>query len=325
MAELKPNQKKTLKYLLIGFACFFVFINAIAFFHAWNFSHFNPNATKRVNGNKMSVGQKISAMFFGVDMPRPVNDSLPTLPYETITLQSNRQIECWYIKADSAIGTVALFHGYGGAKSSMLQRGYYLHSLGYNLLLADFMGSGGSEGNATTIGLLEGAQVKTCVDYLVKRGDNNICLFGTSMGAASILKAIDTEQLPVQSLILECPFGTMTQAVDNRFKLMGVPAFPMAKLLMFWGCVQTGCNLFTHSPANYAKKVKVPTLLLWGEQDDKVNREEIDAIYNNLAGPKRLITYPNARHESYLNKYSSEWQSDVAGFLATTKPLTNTP
>ncbi len=316
MAALKPNQKKIIKYLLVGFACLFVFMNAIAFFHAWNFSHFNPNATKRVNGYEKSAGQKLSSLFLGVDMPRPVNDSLPILPYETITLQSNKTLECWYIKADSAIGTVALFHGYGGSKSSMLQRGYYLHSLGYNLLLADFMGSGGSEGNTTTIGLLEGAQVKTCVDYLVKRGDKNICLFGTSMGAASILKAMDTEPLPVQSLILECPFGSMTQAVNNRFKLMGVPSFPMAKLLMFWGCVQTGGNLFTHSPANYAQKVKLPTLVLWGEKDDKVNREEIDAVYTNLAGPKQLATYPNSKHESYLNHDSDKWKNDIRIFFS---------
>lgn len=265
----------------------------------------------------MPLGQKISTLFLGVDMPRPVNDSLPKLPYETITLQSNKKLECWYIKADSAIGTVALFHGYGGAKASMLQRGYYLHSLGYNLLLADFMGSGGSEGNATTIGVLEGQQVKTCVDYLIRRGDKNIYLFGTSMGAASILKAINTQALPVKALLLECPFGSMAQAVDNRFKLMGVPAFPMARMLMFWGWVQTGCNLFTHKPYEYAKAVKVPTLLLWGEKDDKVNRAEIDAIYANLNGPKHLVTYPNAKHESYLNDYSTKWKGDIAAFLAT--------
>lgn len=318
-SKLDPRHRKTLKQVLIGFACLFVLMNVMAFFHAWNFSHFNPKLTKRVNGYKMTFGQKIGSLFLGVDMPRPTNDTLPKLPYETFKLQSNRQIECWYIKADSAIGTVALFHGYGGAKSSMLQRGYYLHSLGYNILLADFMGSGGSEGNSTTIGILEGVQVKTCVDYLIKRGDKNICLFGTSMGAASILKAMDTEALPVQSLILECPFGSMGQAVDNRFKLMGVPTFPMASMLMFWGSVQTGHSLFSHNPATYAKAVKIPTLLLWGEKDDKVNREEIDAIYTNLQGPKQLKTYPTAKHESYLNNYRQQWSEDIKGFLSTYK------
>ena len=42
---------------------------------------------------------------------------------------------------------------------------------------------------------------------------------------------------------------------------------------------------------------------------------EIDLIYNNLGGDKRLKIYPLAGHENYLNKYGNEWRRDVQEFM----------
>lgn len=100
---------------------------------------------------------------------------------------------------------------------------------------------------------------------------------------------------------------------------MGVPTFPMAHLLVFWGGIQNGYNAFRHNPETYALKINTPTLLLYGKQDVKVNREEIESIYSNLKGPKTLETYPKAGHENYLNLYQKEWTTDVKQFLEKNK------
>ena len=65
----------------------------------------------------------------------------------------------------------------------------------------DFMGSGGSEGNQTTIGFLEAKQVKTCFDYLTEKGEKNIFLFGTSMGSVAIMKAISDFDIKPKAII----------------------------------------------------------------------------------------------------------------------------
>jgi alpha-beta hydrolase superfamily lysophospholipase len=310
-----PLWKKILKGLLLLIAVLFTAINVVAFFHAWKFSHFNPDNKKRIVADSLSENQKLNMLLFGADVPRPHNDWEPDSTCETVILQSNKKIECWYFKEENSKGTVIIFHGYGDDKSRMLGRGGYLQALGYNVLLVDFQGAGGSEGNTSTIGYDEAQQVKTCVDYIAGKGEKNIHLLGISMGAAATLKAMHDYDLPVKSLILECPFGSLSRAIKNRFKLMGVPSFPFTQLLLFWGSVQTGCNFFSYCPADYAKSVKVPTLLLWGEKDDKVSREEIDDIYNNLQGPKKLITYQEAYHESYLIRYRIQWVLDIEGFL----------
>jgi hypothetical protein len=177
------------------------------------------------------------------------------------------------------------------------------------------MGAGTSEGVQTTIGYKEAGEVRDAVAYLEKTGEKNIILFGTSMGAAAIMRAVGVLGVKPTSIIIECPFSTMYRTVCNRFHTQGVPTFPMAGLLLFWGSVQNDFWAFKHNPASYAQNIHCPTLLLYGEKDEKVGRDEIDAIYKGLSGPKVLRTYPLAGHENYLRKYHDAWVSDVQTFL----------
>ena len=135
------------------------------------------------------------------------------------------------------------------------------------------------------------------------------------MGAVAILRAIYKYDLRPSGIIIECPFGTLYRTTAARFKSMGVPSFPMAGLLVFWGGVQNGFNGFSHDPEKYAKAVECPTLLLYGEKDKKVSMKEIQTIFNNISGEKTLRTYPGAGHENYLIKYKNEWITDVSSFL----------
>jgi alpha-beta hydrolase superfamily lysophospholipase len=297
-------------------------MNVVAVFHAYKFTHFADNDIERTHKpEQLAFVSKIKTLFFGINNPRPANKTKPAGYYEVIELQSNKKIECWYLhknnspKTDTAKGVVILCHGYAGEKSSMLDKAAIFDSLGYNTFLLDFMGSGGSEGNATTIGYDEAAQVKTAYDYLENQGVNDIYLCGISMGAVAIMKAMNDYDLQPAGVIIECPFGTMYQTVAARFKNMKIPAFPVAGLLVFWGGLQNGFWAFSHNPIRYAKHITCPTLLLFGEQDENVSRQEIDNIFYNLAGPKTLKTYPRAGHENYLTKYKTEWTQDVANFL----------
>lgn len=295
-------------------------MNIVAVFHSYKFTHFTDSKTEKTkNPTQLTTGQKIKTLIFGVSNPRPENTSVPTTDYETIKLKSNKEIECWSVKTANPKGTVILFHGFSADKSSMLDKADLFRELSYNTLLVDFMGSGGSEGNQTTIGFLEAEQVKTCYDYLTENGEKNIYLFGTSMGAVAIMKSISDNGITPKGIIIECPFGSMYETVSARFKAMNAPTFPMAGLLVFWGGLQNGFWAFGHNPTEYAKHINCPTLLLYGAKDEKVSREEIDEIFKNLVGQKTLKIYNNAGHENYLTKYQPEWTQDVEQFITTTK------
>jgi alpha-beta hydrolase superfamily lysophospholipase len=291
-------------------------MNLVAIFHAYKFTHFTSREVSRTNDPaKLRPAQKIKTLIFGVNNPRPVNKTKPSRPYETIMLKSNKQIECWLIPQQNAKGTVIIFHGFSGYKSSMLDKAEEFLALGYNAFLVDFMGSGGSEGNQTTIGYFEAEQVKTSFEYIASKGEKNIFLFGTSMGSVAIMKAVHDYTIKPTGIIIECPFGSMYKTVCARFRLMNAPSFPMAALLVFWGGVQNGFWAFDHNPIDYAKNINCPSLLMYGAEDKKVSRAEIDAIFSNLKGKKELKIYDKAGHENLLNKYEKEWRKDVEMFM----------
>lgn len=309
------GKRKFTKRLLWIIAVLFILMNIIALFHSYKFTHFSDNVHTKTDANTLTAAQKAGVALFGIDNPRPVNTDKPSQPYQTIIIQSNKKIECWSIKIPDAKGTVILFHGYGGDKSQMIDKSDAFIAMGYSTFLVDFMGSGGSEGNVTTIGFFEAQEVKSCYDYLTKKGEKNIHLFGTSMGAAAILKALYDYKFTPTSVIIECPFGSMYKTVNARFRMMGAPTFPMAGMLVFWGGMQNGFWAFNHNPEDYATRVTCPVLLMYGEKDNRVSREEIDIIYGNLKGKKQLVTFPLAGHENYLKKYKTQWTAGVKGFM----------
>jgi uncharacterized protein len=310
--------KSALKILLISF----VLMNCVAYFHAYQFTHFtNSDVLKTKNAKELSIFNKCKTLIFGIKNPRPLSIEKPLKPFETVQLQSSKKIECWHIKIPNSKGTIAIFHGFSGSKSGMLDKSDAFNDLGFSTFLVDFIGSGGSEGNETTVGLKEAEDVKVSLDYLKnQQKEQNIVLFGTSMGAAAILKAAKTYNILPNSAILECPFGSIYKTTCARFQQMNVPCFPMAGLLVFWGGAQHGFWAFSHNPQDFAKQVNFPVLLLYGEKDKEVSRAEIDLMYQNLPNKKTLKTYPEAGHENYLKRYKMEWTNDVTEFLMENAP-----
>ena len=92
------------------------------------------------------------------------------------------------------------------------------------------------------------------------------------MGAVASLRAVATYPADIQptAMVLECPFSSTYQTVVNRFHTMGVPPVPLAGLLTFWGGAQHGYWAFGHDSRTYAHHVNMPTLLIQGTADARV-------------------------------------------------------
>ena len=117
-------------------------MNIVAIFHSYKFTHFADDSIEKTQKpEQLSFVGKLNALFFGVNNPRPTNKTKPPGYYETIELQSNKKIECWYLnkdnsgKTETVNGTIIICHGYGGEKSSMLDKAKILDSLNYNTFL----------------------------------------------------------------------------------------------------------------------------------------------------------------------------------------------
>ncbi|HEY1870823.1 MAG TPA: alpha/beta fold hydrolase, partial [Chitinophagaceae bacterium] len=238
--------------------------------------------------------------------------------YETVHLTTSNHLtlEAWYIPADSARGTVILLHGMGQNKSMLLKEAYEFMYLGFNVMLTDLRAHGNSSGNVSTIGFLESEDVKLAYDYVAKKGDSNIILYGVSLGATVITKAIFDYDLSPSRIILDMPFEKLEKLFGKRGTMLGFPEEPFGALVTFWAGVERGFNAFNVNASKYAEKIKCPVLLEYGALDKIVSKKETNSIFEHIASNnKKLVKYENADHEFFLNKDPLKWRKEIKDFL----------
>ncbi len=312
---MKRLLKSIAKLLLI----LFILLNIITAFQAYKFTHFyNSEEVISIANNDKNSWDKTKEILFGVNVAKRANTIVADSGFETIHLNTKYKITLhgWYIKTDSvAKGTVVMFHGHGSTKSAIFLESEEFRKMGYNTLLMDFRAHGSSGGNTCTIGYFEAEDVKLAYDFIKTKGEKNIVLWGISMGAAAVTKAISDYDLHPNKIILEMPFGSILKAAEGRIKMMHVPPEPLATLITFWGGVEHGFWAFNMKPTEFAKKVTCPVLLQWGKNDPRVTKGEINMIYANITAPKKLVVYETAAHQSLCKKENDKWMSEVQSFL----------
>lgn len=106
----------------------------------------------------------------------------------------------------------------------------------------------------------------------------------------------------------------MLSTVKTRFSAMGIPSFPSAHLLTFWGGRQMRFSGFEHNPEDYAKSVRCPTLILHGVEDPRATVKQARNIFNKLAGPKQLVLFEDVDHSSCHDADPEKWKQAIVDF-----------
>ena len=323
----QPRWKRWLRFGAGFLLAAFIALNGMAYMHARAMTHFVSGGEKTPEPESLTLLQKLKVLGMGVRVPRPVNRQTPSdfgLTYETVTLTNARhiQLEAWLIRRPASRGMVLLFHGYTACKDSLLPAAVEFHQMGYDTLLVDFYGSGGSQGNETSVGVHEADDVLAACQWARRHSpDQPVILYGVSMGAAAILRAVHVDHIDPDAIILECPFDRLLSTVQNRFHAMHLPSFPSAQLLVFWGGVQQGYNGFGFNPAEYAREVHCPVLLLHGEKDPRVTLPQMNRLAKNLNSASRYHVFAGLGHQSYVSAQPEVWHNCVTDFLASVARL----
>ncbi len=310
--------KSFFKYIIRTLILLFVLINIIVAFHAYKFTHFYNKGEIAIKKQEAKSGwDKTKEILLGINAEKQSNTA-PDSAFQTIilTTKDGIKLQGWYIPVGNAKGTVCLFHGHGGKKSGNNKEAEEFRKMGYNTFQIDLRAHGDSGGNTCTIGYNEGEDIKLSFDFIKNKDEKNIVLWGISMGASAITKAMNDYTLQPQKIILEMPFGTIEDAVEGRIKMMGLPAEPISTLLTFWGGIEHGFWAFNMKPQEYAKKITCPTLLQWGKNDPRVSKREEDILFANLSTVnKKFVVYDNCFHESLCKKENKKWLTEVNSFL----------
>jgi len=258
----------------------------------------------------------------GITIPRPANRSTPAAPgfawsRRTTDTADGERLELWRIPRARPRGIAVLFPGYARSKDSLLPLAAIFRRLGYEAWLVDFRGSGGSSGDVTSLGWREAIDVQAAVALVSREAaGRGLVLYGRSMGAVAILRAIGLGFTAPRGVVLEAPYDRLLTTVGNRFGLMGLPAFPLAHLLVFWGGAQQGFNAFSLNPCTYAAAVRCPALVLRGERDREVREDDIGRVFSGLAGPRELAVIPGGAHDEWSPASMVFREHVLAGWLA---------
>jgi uncharacterized protein len=222
----------------------------------------------------------------------------------------------WVSESGSGKGFL-LAHGNSSDRNSMVARAEYLVSMGYDVIIPDLNGHGETPGKWKTFGIQEALDIENAHLYLKNtRGNAWIGGIGTSLGGASILKAVENG-IAFDGLILESVFSDIRVAARNRLELkFGSNFANLEPLLTLQLPLWTGSSRNQIRPSEWAKSVMCPALILAGQADSRAKPKESEEIYGNIHYRKKWIRIiPGAGHEDLFAFDSRGYKNEVENFL----------
>ncbi len=319
--HLPKKLRTALRWITWVLLAQFVLMNISAIFYASRLTYIK-NSAPPLAGSGGNIIHRTVKLFTGPRLYRLPEQESPVFPFDTVQLQTSGgiTIQAWYGKQDTAArGTVILFHGVTSNKATMLVEANEFRYWGYNVLLVDFRAHGNSGGNITTYGIKEAEDVKLAFDYISSTGEKNIILWGISMGAVTVAKAVADYGLQPKGVILEAPFASMEKHFKGRARTLGFPAQPFGWLVTKWAGIIRGVKAGQHKTTRYVSKITCPALVQWGRLDTYVLQQEAEDVYNAIpAAEKKLVVYENTGHASMAQQETDKWRAEVSQFLQKT-------
>jgi pimeloyl-ACP methyl ester carboxylesterase len=202
--------------------------------------------------------------------------------------------------AQKARGTIIVFHGNAGAA---LDRSYYVHALGrlgYRVILAEYPGYGSRPGKPGEKQFTADA-VET-IRLAAEEFGHPLFLLGESLGCGVVCAAVAQSDVAIEAVGLITPWDALLNVARDKYWFLPVR-------WMLRDRYDNVANL-----ANYGG----PVAVIIAAQDEIIPPRLARRLYENLQGPKRLWTFPNAGHNSWPSSPQEPWWGEMMRFLAST-------
>lgn len=195
---------------------------------------------------------------------------------------------------------IIMVHGLTSDKTWMYSRAMEFDKLGYNILLIDQRASGKSEGEYISYGQKESIDLTQWIDYLISKNPNvNICLYGVSMGAATIMMSCAND-LPdnVKCIVEDCGYSSFEDVLDHYIKSNYNLTFTMPVLILIEQKMKEkfGISFNDINPKNCLDENEIPIMFVHGKEDNTVPFEMSKILYNHNKGVKKYYPVDNVGH-----------------------------
>jgi len=236
----------------------------------------------------------------------PPADEIGLSAVEAVTFQTvdGLTLSGWFFAASgpSPPATVLVFNGNAGNRAYRGPLAAALQQQGFQVLLVDYRGYGGSPGGPSKDGLA--ADARGARAYLAGRADvdlSRLVYFGESLGTAV---AVDLAvEHPPAAVVLRSPFTSLGDVGQLHY-----PFLPVRLLLR---------DRF--SAIDQIRQIRVPLLVIAGGRDRIVPIDNTRRLYDAAIAPKTWLVLPHADHNDYELLAGDEMIQAIVRFL---QPLT---
>ncbi len=200
------------------------------------------------------------------------------LEYQDVEIESDSGgvLRGWWLPgpAGDSGPAVVFVHGAKSSRFQGLEGAPYWHRRRYGLLTMDLSGRGSSDGEYVTYTVNERLDVAAMLGWARRRvgGAENVALFGTSNGAASVIYAAAADgQVP--ALALDAPYGDLWAAAAGELAQRNMS--PALLRPLSWAVRRrAGIDLSRIRPIEVVDQIQAPVLFVHGDADDRVPLEQ---------------------------------------------------
>ncbi|HEX8128864.1 MAG TPA: MFS transporter [Pyrinomonadaceae bacterium] len=191
----------------------------------------------------------------------------------SFTSTDGNTLSGWYLPASGGARrralTFVLTHGLFRSRYEMLERGLALWREGYAVLLYDLRRHGASPSEFSTIGYDERHDVAAAFQFVrAREPGNRVVLMGVSMGAAAtLLAASEIRDEKLLGVVAESSFLSFADTARHHVRLIGLPAFPFATLLIKFTSWRLNFAAEDYDLLRATGKISRPVLFIGGTRD----------------------------------------------------------
>jgi pimeloyl-ACP methyl ester carboxylesterase len=209
-------------------------------------------------------------------------------------------IRGWYYPSASSTDRrlIVMIHGMWSCWSEMAAVGHDLHALGYDVLLFDLRGHGGSDPSRLSMGRRERGDLRAVLAWASRQGftPEKIGWLAHSMGASTLV--MEAARNPsIRVAVLDSPYGSLPELLDAQLPQHShLPAWfnpgILAAARLLFGA-RTDDLVPIRSARQWGRR---PLLLIHGEADSIVPVSQARQLAS-AAGPScRAVILPGVEH-----------------------------
>jgi alpha-beta hydrolase superfamily lysophospholipase len=204
----------------------------------------------------------------------------------------------WYLPTPAHRRLVVLVHGMRVSWDKIALIGRDIHAKGYDVLMFDLRGHGGSDPSRLFMGRNERGDLRAVQGWAGSKGftPERIGWLGQSMGASTLL--MEAARNPgIRAAVMDSPYGDLPELLGTQLSRHShLPAFfnPGILLAARWAF---GVRTDDLVPIRFARAWGArPMLLIHGEEDEIVPVDQAIRIANAVGPTCHAVTLPGVMH-----------------------------